>query len=113
MILSKENIEKLLSIENKKSMILEGLSKKDTSMLMEHAAIKGVNITDLEEAQYFLMDYGNSKEKLDSNYLVTYYSLKIGDKNFCTSSSQYRKDGGLCDSQWDEEIWIENVKKKK
>lgn len=54
----------------------------------------------------WIQDCGKSKESLDTHYVITTYSWKAGKYTFVAEGSQYRKDGGLCEFEFDEAIEI-------
>lgn len=72
------------------------------------------NISDLEEL-IRECSFG-SRERKDSNYIYTDYTLKIGNWKFEAYGSSYLKDGGICDEEMSNEISVTNLiadKKKK
>lgn len=54
----------------------------------------------------WIQDCGKSKESLDTHYVITVYSWKAGKYTFIAEGSQYRKDGGLCEFEFDEAVEI-------
>lgn len=65
-----------------------------------------LNPESFEDIREFIFESGDSKEYLDSGYLITDYILKFTIFDISVSGYQYRKDGGLCDFELEEEIYI-------
>lgn len=65
------------------------------------------------DVKEFFLFSGDSKEELNSDYLTTTYYIKTNGIKFCIDYSQYRKDGGLCDGDWDKEFYVIEPKVKK
>lgn len=103
-------------------MKIKGLIQKDKIILLDYIK-KNLeengyledfkDIKNFDDIVCFIQDCGDFTESVDSNYITKTYFIEVGNKVFNIDSSQYRKDGGLCDTQWDNEIYVTKSKKKK
>ncbi len=103
-------------------MKIKGLIEKDKIILLdyikknleENGCLEDFkDIKRFDDIVCFIQDFGDFTESVDSNYITKTYFIEVGNKVFNIDSSQYRKDGGLCDTQWSDEIYVTKSKKKK
>lgn len=97
---------------------IQGISDKHADILIAHITKEldeGEEVpNNLEGFQYYILEAGQSlPETIDHNFIYTTYRLKIGDLYFCVDGSEYRKDGGTCPFEFDDEIYTESAIKKK
>lgn len=62
-----------------------------------------------EELLQLIIEAGDWKEKIDTYDIITTVTVVIGDWKFSTTSSQYRKDGHLCQREWSDDFSVRNI----
>jgi hypothetical protein len=84
--------------------VLEAEIGEDAEFIMEDG--------DWDDITEIFQECACSKEKVDSDYIHQEYKFKDKGHKFTLTYSSYRKDGGICDGEWDDEVYYKAPKKK-
>ena len=76
---------------------------------------KNYKISDYDELFEIISESSSRSidRTVDSCYITTNYVIDFGNYTFEISGSEYIKDGGTCPFEWDEGIYVTDIKAKK